>query len=104
MPILGSVHATYKNINVSTLFTGQIRLAKDFIREFYVHMGFQKPSAFKTVIDLKFENGQIVEINDKSKEVAEISGSFSNHYNKRRGLIGVFRRIKQAFSLDLDLK
>jgi hypothetical protein len=104
MPILDSGQATYKNINIRVPFTGQIRLAKDFIWELYVHMGYQKPSAFETVIDLKFENGQIVEISDRSKEVAEIRGGFSNHYNKRRGLIGVFRRIKQAFSLDMELK
>ena len=95
--------ATYKDINIRVSFTGTIRLAKDFIQELYVHMGFQKPSAFKTVIDLKFEDGCIVEINDRSKEVAAIRGSFKKRY-EARGLIRMMKRIKEAFSLDMDLK
>jgi hypothetical protein len=31
--------ATYFNLNVIVPFSGKIRLAKDFIREFYIHMG-----------------------------------------------------------------
>ncbi|MEM4721362.1 MAG: hypothetical protein QXT73_04810 [Candidatus Methanomethylicaceae archaeon] len=40
-------------------FIGKLRLAKDFIQELYVHMGFQKPSAYQTVLDLLFEEGYL---------------------------------------------
>ena len=95
--------ATYKDINIRVSFTGKIRLAKDFIQELYVHMGFQKPSAFKTVIDLRFEDGRIVETNDRSKEVEAIRGRFKKRY-EAGGLIRWIKGIKDAFSLDMDLK
>jgi hypothetical protein len=95
--------ATYKDISIRVSFTGKIRLAKDFIQELYVHHGFQKPSAFETVIDLKFEDSRIVETNDRSKEVAAIRGRFKERY-EAAGLIRMGKRIKDAFSLDMDLK
>lgn len=99
-PIIDGYQATYKDINFRVSFTGKIRIAKDFIQELYVHMGFQKPSAFKKVIDLKFEDGRIVETNDRSKEVAAIRGSFKEHYETMR----VIKKVKRAFSLDMDLE
>jgi len=89
-----------KDIKIRVSFTGKIRLSKDFIQELYVHQGFQKPSAFKTVIDLKFEDGRIMESNDRSKEVAAIRGRFKEGYETT----GLIKRIKDAFSLDMDLK
>ncbi|MBS0592007.1 MAG: hypothetical protein JSR84_00910, partial [Proteobacteria bacterium] len=44
--------ATYHGLSVLVPFTGKIRLAKDFIEELYIHMGYQKPTAFKTVLDM----------------------------------------------------
>ena len=33
----------YESLNVKTHFTGKFLIGKDFIRDMYVHMGFQKP-------------------------------------------------------------
>ena len=103
-PTIEQYGATYEDINLRVFFTGQIRLVKDFIWELYVHMGFQKPSAFKTVLDLTFDNGRMMEIEDRSKEVFEIRGGFKRDYETSRGIIRVFKRIKEAFSLDMELK
>ena len=35
----------YENLGLKTRFTGSLLLAKDFISEMYVHMGFQSPDA-----------------------------------------------------------
>lgn len=99
-PIIEDYQATYKDINIRISFTGKIRLAKDFIQELYVHQGLQKPSAFKTVIDLKFEDSLIVETNDRSKEVAAIRGRFKERYETT----GLIKQIKRAFSRDMDLE
>jgi hypothetical protein len=99
-PIIEEHQATYTNINLSVSFTGRMRLAKGFIWDLYIHQGFQKPSAFKTVIDLKFEDGRLVETKDRSKEVEEIRGRFKESYEKK----GIWRRIKKAYSLDMDLE
>jgi hypothetical protein len=104
IPTVKEYAATYEDINLHVLFTGQMRLAKDFIWELYVHMGFQKPSAFKTVMDLTFDDGRIMEIQDRSEEVSEIRGGFKHDYESSRGIFKIFNKIKDAFSLDMKLK
>jgi hypothetical protein len=56
------------------------------------------------VIDLTFEDGRIMKIEDRSKEVSEIRGGFKQKYETSRGIIRIFKKIKEAFSLDMDLK
>lgn len=92
--------ATYHNLNEVIPFTGKIRLGKDFIREFYVHMGYQKPSAFKTVLDITLGDGRVIEINDRSREMEEKRGEFKKHYESG-DMAGT---ILEAFSLDMDLE
>ena len=94
--------ASYRNLNVQVPFTGQIRLATDFIEELYVHMGFQKPTAFRTVYDITLENGRVVELKDRSSDMQKKRGKYRRYY---RRLIQIVRRedeISKAFSLDMD--
>ena len=60
--------ATYTGLKEIIDFAGKIRLAKDFIEELYIHMGFQKPTAFRTVLDITLKNGRPVKINDRSQK------------------------------------
>lgn len=62
----------YRNIGVHLEFSGQLRLAKDFIKEMYIHMGYQTAHCFQTVYDLTFEKGVLVEALDRSEEVAAL--------------------------------
>lgn len=48
-PEIDDYQATYRGLSEVISFTGKIRLAKDFIKELYIHMGYQKPTSFKTV-------------------------------------------------------
>jgi hypothetical protein len=89
--------ATYHNLSVAVLFTGKIRLAKDFIQELYVHMGFQKPTAFKTVLDVTLQDGKVVAILDRSAEMEQKRGAFKKHYESGN-------MIEEAFSLDMELE
>ncbi|MCK5390176.1 MAG: hypothetical protein KAJ36_06785 [Candidatus Thorarchaeota archaeon] len=61
----------YENLSLKTKFTGSILLGKDFIREMYVHMGFQSPESFKTVIDIEVSDGNIIKITDVSARMEE---------------------------------
>ncbi|MFX0030164.1 MAG: hypothetical protein ACFE8B_13215, partial [Candidatus Hermodarchaeota archaeon] len=61
----------YKNLNLKTKFTGSVLLAKDFIQSMYVHMGFQRPIAFKTVVEIHIENGTIIDLKDLTRKIAE---------------------------------
>ncbi len=97
--------ALYKDINLRvTSFTGKLRIARGFIDELYIHMGFPKPSAFKTVFDLTFEDGQIKKTKNRSREMKKKRGAFKKLYNKycKSGKIG--QAVEEAFSLDMDLE
>ena len=99
-PQIKDYQATYRGLSEVIPFTGKIRLAKDFIKELYIHMGFQKPTAFKTVLDITLKNGQIIEVRDRSKEIEEKRGAFKKQYESGDMLKG----IHEAFSLDMDLE
>ena len=97
--------ALYKDINLPvSSFTGKLRIARGFIDELYIHMGFPKPSAFKTVLDLTFESGQLKETKNRSKEMKKKRGTFKKLYNEhcKSGKIG--QAVEKAFSLDMDLE
>jgi hypothetical protein len=63
-------------------------------------MGYQKPTAFKTILDITLKNGQIVDPNDRSQE----RRSKLNAIKKRNESAGVNENdiIRDAFSLDMD--
>ncbi len=63
-------------------------------------MGFQKPTAFKTVLDITLKDGKVVEIKDRAKEMEEKRGEF-----KKRFESGELRQsIEESFSLDMKLE
>lgn len=94
----------YENIDYQVPFTGKIRLAKDFIDELYIHMGFQKPSAFKTVIDFTLKNGQIIKIEDISKVFEKKRGAFKKHFEEGGAYpLKLLQLIDESFSLDMDI-
>ena len=93
-------YGVYNNIGLHVSFTGKLRLAKDFIQEYYIHMGYQKATAFETVIDFTIKDGVVEVINDRSKEVAEKRGAFKEKYEGS----DIIERIEDAFSLDLDIE
>lgn len=97
--------ASYHGLNISVSFTGRIRIAKDFIEKYFFNMGYQKPIAFKTVLDMTLKDGHIAEVIDRSEEIEKKRGTF-----KRRKSVTFLPEIdkeafiKKAFSLDMDLK
>ena len=106
LPIAGSepqkerYQATYHNLSLAVPFNGELRLAKDFIQELYIHMGYQKASAFKTVLDITLEGGHVIAVVDRSKEMEKMRGAF----NKRFKSGEISQGINEAFSLDMDLE
>ncbi|MBD2441313.1 MULTISPECIES: hypothetical protein [Nostoc] len=53
-------------------FTGGLLLGNDFIRQMYVHMGFHPAYKFRTVYELIFDHGQLVEEHDRSSQMAQL--------------------------------
>ncbi len=99
-PELEEYQATYHDLKVMIPYTGKLRLAKDFIRELYIHMGFQKATAFKTVLDITLKDGRVIEIKDRSREIEQKRGAFKKHYESGNP----FETIEEAFSLDMDFE
>lgn len=99
-PVVTEYYGTYENLNLIVDFTGKIRLAKDFLREFYVHMGYQKASAYETVYDITIENGQIILIRNRSQEMKVKRGQFMEHFHSG----DIKQSIEDAFSFDMDLE
>lgn len=98
--------AAYRGLNIAIPFTGKIRLAKDFIERLYTHMGYQKPAAFKTVLDITLKDGRVVEIKDRSAEMEKKRGTFKKHCKSVNFLPRINKKafINKAFSLDMDLE
>ncbi|MBX3081541.1 MAG: hypothetical protein KF716_07870 [Anaerolineae bacterium] len=99
-PSVRDFTAIYRDMRILTNFTGKLRLARDFIEELYIHMGFQKPSAFRTVLDFQFSEGKLQNITDLSAYYAEMRGKFKEQYERDPNFP---QRINDAFSLDLDV-
>jgi hypothetical protein len=105
LPDAGSVEkegaAVYRNVGIPLSFSGKLRLARDFTDKLYVHMGFQKPSAFRTVLDLSFKKGVLSGILDRSEEAARIRDQFiEKSRDMPRELVPAF--IMKSFSLDME--
>lgn len=99
----------YTNLNLPTRFSGGILIAKDFIQAMYVHMGFQKPTSFETVVELLIENGRLKRAIDHSEKVAQLRQALSKPLPKpgfddqRMRERHTMDWIEWTFSLDYDL-
>jgi len=89
----------YINLNLKSKFTGRLLIGKNFIKSMYVHMGFKKPKTFKNLLELHVENGNVLEVKDRSN-YAEIIRRLDEITPKSRGSSIDF--IKDSFSLDDD--
>lgn len=89
--------ASYDRLNVNIPFTGSILLAKDFIDEFHVNMGFQKPTAYTTVLEVVLKNGKLSGVSDRSLEMQQQQGAFFKDYEAGK------KSVKDAFSLDMEI-
>jgi len=94
----------YKNLDMTIPFNGSLWLAKDFIDSEYVHMGFQSPTAYRTVLKFDFKDGIIVNLEDKSKEVenAREKGTCKEPQPKSMSAGDIDEWIMKRFSLDID--
>jgi hypothetical protein len=66
----GGVAWRYEDLALAVPFTGRLLLADGFIRELYVHMGFQPAWKYETVHELEFDDGRLLLATDRSAEMA----------------------------------
>jgi hypothetical protein len=94
MPKVADHQASYEEIYLPVPFTGSLLLAKDFFDQLYVHMGFQEPTSFKTVLELTFKDGRLTDIKDRSKEMAQERETLKQRYESE----GLYEEIDEAIS------
>jgi len=99
-PNLKGTVGYYADINLPIPYTGILRIGADFHQEQYIHMGFQKPSAYGIVWDLNCTGGKIIDSRDISDEVKKIEGQYHQSYQG----FDVIKRIDDSFSRDLELR
>jgi hypothetical protein len=94
----------YNNLNLNTEFTGKLLLAKDFIQSMYVHMGFQRPMAYKTVVELHLEKGKIILFIDLSRKMEgeREENAFKGAAPPSNSHEDIEDWIKKTFSLEYD--
>ena len=66
----------YRGLSLPVNFTGRLLLASGFIQELYVHMGFQSPTSYETVLELSFEDGALAGVTDRSADMAAIREAY----------------------------
>ncbi|MBR0342452.1 MAG: hypothetical protein IJH64_09495 [Oscillospiraceae bacterium] len=98
-------HRTY-NANMKMDYTGKIVLGKGFLDEFYIHMGFQRPWAYKDLKEFDFKDGKLISVTDHSafaeklrEKIREDPEGFDHTL---RRTIPTF--IDESFSLDAAIK
>jgi len=69
-PTMEEFRATYHGLAISVPFTGRLTLAKDLVPGRYVHMGFQEPTAFRTVLGVELVKGRITGTADLSDGIS----------------------------------
>ncbi|HPP78917.1 MAG TPA: hypothetical protein PLA23_11925, partial [Methanospirillum sp.] len=70
----------YTGLHIHIPYTGVLRIGTDFKPEHYIHMGFQKPSAYGTVWDMRCVFGKVVEMKNISEDVQRIEGKYHDEY------------------------
>lgn len=96
----GNRYTTYKGLRLLVPFTGIIRLGKDFINTHSVNMGYQKASAYATLLELTFDAGIIVLIKDLSSSNSKKHGAFKNKFESNN----IHNAVRDAFSLDIQIE
>jgi len=96
----------YKDLKLKSNFTGSILLAKDFIQSMYVHMGFQRPITYETVIELNLNCGEIILELDISKQIEEYRNYDLNKGARPRSdaMEDIGKWVEDTFSLDYDFE
>lgn len=98
-------HHYYKGVNIKMPYTGKIVVGKDFLREYYIHMGYQRAWAYKTLKELVFENGiliQEIDHSDMAKELRKQIKEDPDFWEKLHYNIPMF--IESSFDLSLATK
>jgi hypothetical protein len=93
---------TYQGLSMVIPFTGKIRLAKDFNKEPCINMSYQKAIAYKTVLDIALQDGEVAEVKNRSWEMERKRDALKKHYESANRLKNMNQRNTAAFKTVLS--
>ena len=65
-------HRVYSDLNMKVEYHGKILVGDEFIRDYYVHMGYQRAHAYKVLKEFVFQNGNLTDVIDHSEMAAKL--------------------------------
>ncbi len=74
----GGYYAWYDGLHQLIPYSGVLTLAADFITELYADAGFNPPWKFRAVIDLMLRAGSVVQVTDRSAEMARMRAALAD--------------------------
>ena len=72
-------HHVYQDLDLEIPFSGNILIGAEFLQEYYIHMGLQRPFAYSTLLELVFLNGVLIDAYNRS----DIAKKLRKRYNAR---------------------
>ena len=84
-------------------YSGSLVIGKGFLRNYYIHCGFQSFYTYKTLIELEINNGRITNCIDRSaiaalvRDKIDASGEDMSDFPDIRSMI---KQVKEEKSLD----
>ena len=86
-------------------YTGKIVVGKDFLQEYYIHMGYQRAWSYKILKEFVFEEGVLVDVidhSDMAKELRKQIKEDPDFWDKLHSNIPLF--VENSFDLGLATK
>lgn len=70
----------------------------------YVHMGFQRPIAFKTVVEIEVDEGKVISLKDLSKQMEEQRNTnpYEGVQPESNSQKDIEKWVREKFSLEYD--
>ncbi len=93
----------YDGLDLMIDFTGRMVMGKDFIKDYYIHMGFQRAWAYKDLKEFVFEKGKLKKVIDHSDIAAKIRKRIEEEPDKADELYGedLCEYVDRSFSMDI---
>lgn len=98
-------HHCYRGVNIKMPYTGKIVVGKDFMQEYYIHMGYQRAWSYKVLKEFVFKEGVLREVVDHSKVAEDLRKRIAEEPDFLKKLsenIPVF--VNDSFDLSLTTK
>lgn len=100
-------HHLYKNLNMFIEYTGRILAGKDFMREYYIHMGYQRAWAYKALVEWIFDGGRLIKTVDHSEmaeKLREELGKLRDNEGEKKTGRDIPQFVQKSFSLEMKDK